>query len=169
MAKYFDWITGKATLVLPVTTSAGAGDATKMAQLDSNGKWDQSLMPAGLTPDQKTANANGAISARDLCYVEAAGTIARASAASGGFESIGWATAAALSGAPVTIQMEGIIAGLSGLTPGSAYYLSDVTPGALMIAPGPTTSLTGKLGQFIGTALSATELTFEPERAVVLN
>lgn len=168
MAKFFDWINGKLQLITPGVISAGAGDAAKMFQTDSNGKWDQSLMPSGIAPDQKTANANGTISAKDMIYMEAAGTWARASAASGGNEATAWAVNGASTGQPVTGQDEGIIGGFAGLTPGAAYYLSDATPGGIMIAPGPVTALTGKIGQYVGSALSATELNFEPDRAVGL-
>lgn len=166
MAKYFDWA-GKWLQVIPITVSTGAPDASKMAQTDSNGKWDLSLMPTGIAPDQKTANSNGAIATRDLCYVETAGTIARATAASGTpKEATGWATSSVSTGQPVTIQSEGIIPGFSGLTPGAAYFLSDVTPGGILIDPGPVGS--GKIAQFIGYAESATEINFEPDRAAWL-
>lgn len=167
MAKFLAWVTGRVAEVQPVTTSAGAGDATKMAQLDANGKWDSSLMPSGITPDQKTANANGTITAKDLVYMEAAGTIARATAASGTPQQcMGWATTSVTTGNPVTMQLEGIVSGLTGLTAGSRYFLSDVTPGGLLISPGPVGS--GKLAQYIGTALSTTELNFEPDDGVLL-
>lgn len=167
MTKFMDFISGKWTQVVPITTSAGVADASKMAQTGADGKFDLTLMSNGVAPDQKTANANGAISARDICYVETAGTIARATAAAGTpKEGTGWATASALTGAPVTIQDEGIIPGFTGLTPGAAYFLSDVTPGGILIDPGPTGA--GKIAQFLGYAYSATELNFEPDRAAWL-
>lgn len=167
MAKFLSWISGRVAEVQPVTTSAGAGDATKMVQLDANGLLDQSLMPSGLTPDQQTALANGTITAKDLVYMEAAGTITRATAAAGTPQQcMGWAVASATTGNPVTMQLEGRITGLTGLTTGSRYYLSDVTPGGLLISPGPVGS--GKLAQYIGTALSTTVLNFEPDDGVLL-
>lgn len=166
MAKFLAWVSGRTTEVQPVTTSAGVGDASKMIQLDANGLLDASLMPSGIVPDQITANANGSITARDLVYVEAAGTIARASAAAAGNEAIGWATSSVTTGQPVTVQLEGKIVGLSGLTAGSRYFLSDVTPGGLLVSPGPTGA--GKLAQYVGTAMSSTVLTFEPDTAVLL-
>lgn len=166
MAKYFDWA-GKWLQVIPISVSTGAPDASKMVQTDANGKWDQSLMPTGIAPDQKTANANGAISARDLIYMEAAGTWARATAAAGTpKEATAWATSSVLTGAALVGQDEGIIPGFSGLTPGAAYFLSDTTPGGILIDPGPVGS--GKIAQYVGTALSATELNFEPDRAAWL-
>lgn len=166
MAKFLSWIGGRSTEVQPITTSAGAGDASKMIQTDANGLIDPSLMPTGIVADQVTANANGTITARDLVYLEAAGTIARASAAAAGNQCIGWATSSVTTGQPVTMQLEGKITGLTGLTVGSRYYLSDVTPGGLLVSPGPSGA--GKLGQFVGTALSATVLNFEPDDAVLL-
>lgn len=166
MAKFLAWITGRLTEVQPITTSAGAGDASKMIQTDSNGLLDASLMPSGITADQITANANGTISAKDLVYMEAAGTIARASGAAAGNQAMGWATSSVTTGQPVTMQLEGKISGLTGLTAGSRYYLSDVTPGGLLIAPGPSGS--GKLAQYVGSALSTTVLNFEPDDAVLL-
>lgn len=162
MAKFLSLLTGRVSEVQPIVTSAGAGDASKMIQLDSNGLLDASLMPSGITPDQKAGTSNGSITAKDLCYVETAGTIARATAAAGTpKECIGWALTSVATGQPITIQLEGKISGLSGLTPGARYYLSDVTPGGFIIAPGPSGA--GKILQFIGTAVSATELNFEPD------
>lgn len=165
--RYSSWLAGKFQQIVAVIVSAGAADGEKIVATDTNGRLHQSLMPSGIVPDQKTGIASGAISANDLCYIMSDGKIARASAAAGGNEAVGWATAAAVDGASVTIQMEGIMT-TTGLTPGAAYFLSDATPGALLISPGPATSLANKLGQFIGTAISATELEFEPDRAVIL-
>lgn len=167
MAKFLSLLTGRVSEVQPITASAGAGDASKMIQTDSNGLIDPSLMPSGITPDQKAGTSNGTITAKDLCFVEAAGTIARATAAAGTpNQCIGYALTSVATGQPITIQLEGKLNGLSGLTPGSRYYLSDVTPGGLLIAPGPVGA--GKISQFVGTALSATELNFEPDDAIAL-
>lgn len=167
MAKFLALLTGRVSEVQPIVTSAGAGDASKMIQTDSNGLIDPSLMPSGITPDQKSGTSNGSITAKDLCFVETAGTIARATAAAGTPQpTIGYALTSVATGQPIVIQLEGKISGLTGLTPGARYFLSDVTPGGLLIAPGPTGA--GKISQFVGTALSATELNFEPDQAIDL-
>lgn len=164
MAKFLSWISGRQTEVQPITTSAGAADASKMIQTDSNGTLDPSLMPSGITPDQKSGTSNGTITAKDLVYVETAGTIARASAAAAGNQAMGWATTSVATGQPIIMQLEGKITGLSALTPGARYFLS-TTPGGI-VTPCPTG--TGVLAQYVGTALSATELNFEPDDAVLL-
>lgn len=167
MAKYFDWIGAKWQQVVPILTSSGAPDSGKMAQTGANGKFHLSLMADGVVPDQKTGVSNGAITLNDLCYIETAGTIARATAASAGpHEAMGFATSTVITGVSVTIQDQGIMSGFTGLTPGARYFLSDVTPGGVLIDPGPVGA--GKIAQFIGYAMSATEINFEPDQPVWL-
>lgn len=151
--------------VAGLVTSVGVGSAGRIPALDANGLLDPSMMPSGITPDQKAGTSNGTITAKDMCFVEAAGTIARATAAAGTpKEAIGWALTSVATGQPITIQLEGKISGLAGLTPGSTYFLSNTTPGGITLtAP----SATGELWQPVGTAVSATELNFEPDKGVL--
>lgn len=48
MAKYIGNSSGKLKEIQPVSTSAGAGDSGKLAQLDSTGRYDISFMPVGV-------------------------------------------------------------------------------------------------------------------------
>jgi hypothetical protein len=166
MAKNLALVSGRISEVLGLTSSSGAGDAGKFVQTDSDGRLNSSLMPPGITADQKTGLASGTVTAKDLVAIElTTGAITRASAASGGNQASGFAQAGAANGASVTAQLEGIITGLTGLTPGARYYLSDSTPGGITATP---VSGTGKIHQYVGQALSATELNFEPDDGVVL-
>jgi hypothetical protein len=75
------------------------------------------------------------------------------------------ATAIIAAAATGVFQENGVVTGLSGLTPGAVYYLSAATAGAMTVTPPSTT------GQYVvrlGTALSATEFQFAPERAILL-
>lgn len=167
--KYLAWLSGRRSEVTALQTSAGAGDADKIVATGPGGTLDPSLMPPGIVPDQFAGTSNGAITIRDLCSVDlTTGLISRASAAAGGKQCDGWAQSSVATGQPITIQLEGKLTGLSGLTPGARYFLSDSTPGSYMIAPGPVTTTAGKLAQYIGTAMSATVLNFEPEDSTVL-
>lgn len=153
-----------------IIVSAGSGDAGKPVGLDAAGKLDASVMPAGFGQNTKTATANGALSARDLVYIEAAGTMAKADATTEGKEAIGFVSAAVSNAAVGTIYLTGNnITGLSGLTPGKKYYLS-TTPGLMVddTAAPVTGGSTGNVVQEVGTALSATELAFEPEQPITL-
>lgn len=160
-----DASSGKFTETQPVTTSAGSGDAGKLIQLDGSGKLDASAMPPGFGVSTYVANASGAISAGDAVYVNASSLIARASAAVSGNPAIGFVLLGATNGTPATMYRSGDNTAVTGLTPGARYYLSDSTPGAITATP-----VTGadKLSQYVGTALSATALAWNPDDATML-
>lgn len=154
-----DSATGLVQEAQPIITSAGSADASKLAQTDASGRWDPSLMPVGIVADTQTANASGALSAGDLAYiVPTTGLIARATAAAAGNPAVGFVLAASLTGAPATIFFSGRNTGVSGLTPGTRYYLSDATPGGVTATP---VTGSGKLHQFVGVAATATSLVWD--------
>lgn len=166
MADKYISISGSGHLEKSATViSAGVGNAGQIPALDANGLLDPSVMPSGITPDQKAGTSNGAITAKDLVYMEAAGTIARASAAAGTpHRCDGWATTSVATGQPVIMQLEGKISGLTGLVAGTKYFLSNTTAGGLTATP---PSATGEMWQYVGTAMSTTELNFEPDTEVI--
>lgn len=166
-----DTTTGKFTVISGVQTSAGAGNAGDIPALDDNGKLDTSLMPTGIGPEVKVLTASENLSAGDFVNIwDDSGTPkarkADATAASGAKAADGFVLAAVTSGNPATVYLEGINDQLSGLTGGTGYYSSNATAGAAMASPGPTT--TGHLSQYIGKALSATEISFEPEAGCIV-
>lgn len=139
------------------TQVGGAGAEEKIPALDSAGRLAASMMPTGIAPEVKIGNAFEAIAANALVYIKADGTVANATAAAGGKYAKGWSQAAVSIGQPVTVQFEGTMTGLSGLTIDATYFLSSTVAGGLT-ATGPTGS--GTLWQEIGTAISATEINF---------
>ncbi len=102
----------------------------------------------------------------DIVYISAADTARKAkSDASGTTNAFAIATAVITNGGVGNYQTDGIIAGLSGLTAGTVYYLSDATAGLLTATP-PST-----LGHYVvrvGIAVSTTELDINIERAILL-
>lgn len=116
-------------------------------------------------PESHTANGAEALAAGAFCYVNSSALIALADAAVTGHQCIGFVLAASLIGAPATIYFGGRNTMLSGLTPGSRYYLSDDTPGAATAIP---VTGAGKFDQYLGRALSATILAFEPDDIIRL-
>lgn len=165
MANYLARIAGRITEVAGLVTSAGAGDAGKIVQTDSSGRIDPTLMPVGITPDLLTSTAAGALATGDFAYVTSAGTIARASAATSGNDATGFVLAASANSQPATLYFEGRNTGLTGLTVGARYYLSDSTPGGVTSTP---VAGAGKVHQFLGYAVSATTIAFEPADGIVL-
>jgi len=96
---------------------------------------------------------NGAV---DLAKANAAGTS----------RAIGIVFDASISAAASgSIATDGVVVGLSGLTAGSVYYLSEATAG-LLTTTAPSTA--GQFVQKIGTALSTTSILVDIEEPIVL-
>jgi len=160
-------VNGVITEALAIITSAGAGDSGKIPKLDAAGKLDPSLMPSGIAPESRTLTASEALSAGDLVNVwDDAGTpkMRKADADAIGKQAHGFVLASVSSAASGTFfPEEGVITGLTSLTPGATYFLSQTAGGITTTAP------TGAnvIAQVVGFALSATELQFRPQSPVV--
>jgi hypothetical protein len=165
--KYIKNNSGQLAEVEATTTSSGAGSAGKIVALDSAGKLDNTMMPTGIGATTKLAATTESLSAGDLVNLfNDSGTIkARKADASNGRRAVGFVLSAVTSPNNATVYLDGTITGLTGLTPGAAYYLSGATAGAAT-ATAPTTS--GYISQEIGIALSATEINFEEQQPITL-
>jgi hypothetical protein len=165
MAKYLANSSGQITEVQPVTTSSGATDATKIAQLDATGKWDITLMPSGLGVPTVALATSETVAAGDLINIwNDSGTAkARKADCSNGRRAHGYVLSGASSGTTATVYVQDNLTGLSGLTPGAAYYLS--TTGGYSTSA-PTTA--GQISQEVGTAISTTVISFIPKQPITL-
>lgn len=157
--------TGRVTEKRGTAASGGVANAGQLVALDNGGKLDPTLFPVGFGEDLKTLSAAEALVAGDFVYINAMGRPAKASGASGGMPADGFVITSAASAAPVMVYFEGTNNALSGLVAGSRYYLSDTVPGGITATP---VDGEGKLHQYLGKAISATELTFEPGDVIVL-
>jgi len=114
-----------------------------------------------LTNDDASSHGIG-----DVVYIDAADGVKKAKAdAAGTANAFGFATATIANAATGSYQSSGILAGLSGLTSGSTYYLSAATAGA-MTTTAPTT-----VGQYVvrlGVAVSTTELKIAIQGPILL-
>lgn len=165
MTDYVKLENGRPVLKSAASASAGAGDAGKIIKLDSSGRIDSTMMPVGIGADSKMFTASENIAARALVHVLASGEIANADA-SNDRHTVGFAPASIAAAAQGVVHFEGSITGLSGLTVGARYFLSDTTPGGIS-ATAPAAGA-GKCCQEVGVATSATELSFEPQAAYLL-
>ena len=165
MTDYLKLTSGRAVLTVASATSAGAGDAGKIPKLDGTGRIDVSMMPVGIAADAKTMVASEAIAARDMINVAATGQIRKADA-SNDRPAHGFVLAAIAATASGTVFFESIVTGLSALTIGSRYFLSDSVAGGVTLTA--VTAGAGKISQEVGVAISATELSFEPQSSVLL-
>lgn len=151
-------------------TSAGAADAGKLVALGADGKLDVTVLTSGVGPTTVAGFASEALAAGAMVTIWAnSGAGIRnadaSAAAAGGKIMEGYVLAAVASGAQATVYTSGVVSGLSGLTGGTVYYLSDSTAGGVT-ATCPTGS--GKTVQRVGVALSATTLLLEKFPPIVL-
>jgi hypothetical protein len=166
--KFLNLTNGVPSQESATATSAGVGDANKIAKLDATGKFDASLFPAGLAPESRSVVASEALSAGNLVNLHNNGgtiNMRKADATTPGKEAHGFVLAAVSNGVSGTVNLEeGVIAGLSGMTPGARQFLG-VTAG-LRQETAPSTA--GQISQEVGYALSATEMMFRPRYAITL-
>jgi len=164
-----DSATGLPKQEAAIATSAGAGDANKLAKLDSNGRFDISMMPTGIGAETTTVTASEALSAGDLVNVYSnAGTLnaRKADGSAAGKPADGFVLAAVSNGAAATVYPEEAqITGLSGLTVGGDCFLSTSTPGAIQQT---VPSGANKVCQLVGKALNATTVLFRRGQPMTL-
>lgn len=166
--KYIALVSGRKQEVASIQSSAGVGDAGKIPALDTAGKLDVTMMPVGVVADSKLLVAFENLTAGDFVNVFDDGGTAKArkaDAATAGKEVDGFVLASVSTAANATVFFEGTNTQLSGLTLGARYYLSAATAGLATATPPSTAS---NVVQYIGRAVSATELSFEPDDGVVL-
>jgi hypothetical protein len=165
--KYIKNNSGQLAEVEATVSSTGATEAGKIVALDGSGKLDVSTLPTGIGATTKVAATTENLSAGNLVNLfNDSGTIkARKADASNGRRAHGFVLTGTTSPNNATVYLDGTITGLTGLTPGAAYYLSGSTAGAAT-ATAPSTA--GYISQEIGIALSDTEINFEEQQPITL-
>lgn len=142
------------TVVNAVTASAGAGSSGQLPALDSSGRLDSTFMPVGIGADTAVVTTTEVIAAGSWVNIfDSSGAKARNADASNGRQAHAFTLLGAGSGAPCTVYFEGSNTAVSGKTPGATQWLSDVTPGGSTETP-PTTA--GHGVQQLGYAVSST-------------
>lgn len=114
----------------------------------------------GLTNGDSGAHVLG-----DVVYISAADTVRKARADAVGTKDAFALAAQGVNAAAVgNYQTDGVLGGMTGLTPGAVYYLSPTTAGAI------TTTAPSASGQYvvrIGIAVSATEMAIDIQRPML--
>lgn len=144
--------------------SAGAGNADQIVALSSNGLLDPSMLPPGVVTDVFTATAFEALAAGDFVYVRPDGQIAKAIATSQATLAMAFVLQSFGAGAVATAYLDTKNTSLTGLTPGSTYFLSDTTAGQVTTTPVTTA---GRYLQNLGRAVSASMLTVEIQPGIL--
>lgn len=122
---------------------------------------------AGLAPSATTSSAvtGVTLAPNNLVYVKSDGQLGLADASTEGKEAIGFVKYTYTVGQTANYFRSGnIISGLSGLIPGTSYFMSNVPGGISSTAPVGT----GNVAMRIGTAVSTTEIAFAPTMPITL-
>lgn len=160
--KYLSIASGITTEVQATVVSAGAGDDGDIVALGSDGRLDLSVMPSGVGPDTKSIEASENLSAGDYVNVhDSSGAKVRKADNSNNRPAVGFVKDAVTSGQQALVYFEGINDDKSSLTIGGRCYLS-TTGGVTQTAP------TTGISQFLGVAVSATEISTEIADHIVL-
>lgn len=159
--KTTDLTTGEDILQEALAVSSGAADAGKIPALTAAGLLDESLMPPGIAAETVVLPSSENLAAGDFVnfWVDAGTLKARMADADNGRPADGFVKNAVTSPANATVYDLGTLnTNLSGLTPGSVYFLS-ATPG------GVTDDISGygdgDIVQRLGIAVSATTILTE--------
>lgn len=165
MAKYISNVAGQLTEVAGLATSAGAGDAGKIPQLDGTGRLDASMMPVGLAADTAVITTSEALAAGDLVNIHnsTGAKVRKADASVAGKEAHGFVLAAFGSAASATVYFEGTNTQITGATPGPLFL--STTPG-LTTSTAP--SAAGNVVQRVGFATGTTAMNFQSQPPVTL-
>ena len=152
-----DPTTGKVTEDRATEVSTGTSEAGDIVALDSTGKLDPSLFPAGFGEDLAVLEASEAISAGSYVNVfDDAGVekIRLADSTVAGREAHAFVRTAIAANATGTIYFEGANDALTGLTIGSRYYLTSAGGVTTTVPSAPT----DVFSQLVGVAISATAI-----------
>lgn len=147
---------GKREEVEATVTSAGVANAGDIVALNSAGELDPSLFPTGLGEDVKSLTAEVPLSAGDFVNINPATGEVRLADNSNNRPAHGFVLDAAAAAATVNVYFEGGNTALTGLTPGTPYFLD--TAGNVTATP-PTA--TGEILQCLGIATDATSINVE--------
>lgn len=165
--KYVSLNSGRLQEVEGTVVGGDPAQAGDLVALDGSGLLDATILPSGVGPDIKSVTAGEALSAGDFVNIyNDAGTVKaqKADATASGKEVDGFVLSGATSGVAVDVYFEGRNTQLSGLTIGARYYLNTTAGAVTTTVP----SSSGNVVQYVGRALSATELAFEPSEGIIL-
>lgn len=159
--RFFTLVAGKIRAIAAIVTSAGSADAGKIIAAGSDGKLHSSFLPTGIGANTVTVIASEALAAGKLVnlWVDAGVVKARLADNTNKREAWGYVKESIAADASATIyRLNTVMAGQTGLTPGADQWLG--TAGGLIAVPLDESDAAnnGKLVQYIGRAVSATEV-----------
>jgi len=164
-------LTGALAEVEFLQTTAGLADAGKGIGTNAQGVLDATLLPAGVGLDVLSVVSSEALTAGRLVHLwNDGGTlkVRHASAAGPGYlVANGFILDTVAVDTPVNVYKNSGAnnTGVTGLTPGSVYYLDKTVPGGVILDP--SAFVAGDIIQRVGLSYLATGLSFEIHQPVV--
>lgn len=162
--KYLSHENGRVKEVEAKNSSSGATDSGKLVALDADGKINNTMLK---DVEVIELTAGDPLNSGEVVYINASGEAKKAIADAAGKEADGYVQETVSAGETVKVYFESKLL-TTGLTIGKKYYLSDTTGGDLISEDGTLPSGSGEVIQYIGKAVSTTELMFEPDAGIVL-
>ena len=161
--KFKTLLNGRDALKEATVISSGVANAGDVLALDSTGKIDTSVLPVGVGPDVKVMETTEDLTAGSYVniFLSAGVQKARLADASNDRPAHGFVKEAFLTGASASVYFEGANDDLASLTIGARYYLQ--TGGTISATPRTT-----GLHQFVGIAISATEINTDIDDETVI-
>jgi len=163
-------VAGKLQAIQAVVTSAGAANDGDIIALDSTGKIDATVLPVGVGPDVASIiveDASGLAAGDYVNIFDNLGTPkVRLADNSNGRDAHGFVKAAYADAATAIVYFEGPNTDLSGLTAGNRVFLG--TAGGVITTPLIPITDTGKISQFLGVAISSTEVNTDIDDCISL-
>jgi hypothetical protein len=167
--KYIKNNGGQLTEQAATVVSAGVANDGDIIALDSTGRLDPSVLPIGVGQEVLSITAFENLSAGDFVNIFLDGGVAkvRKADASGGNakKADGFVIAAFTTGNTASVYFGNVNTGVSGLTIGAVYYLSDSVAGGIT-STAPTAS--AAIVQQLGKAVTATSLLVEVGQTITL-
>ena len=155
---------GMQTLTEFTSSSTGVSEAGKGVGLNDQGVLDPSLMPPGVNIETVSVTAGENLTAGHIVnlYNDSGAKARKADAGANRYRAQGFVLDTVTSGNLVNVYLEGKNNQLSGLTPGTTYFLDATTPGTIT-----DTAPTGNvIIQEVGWAYDTTALSFEPSAPI---
>ena len=163
-------VSGKLKAIQATVVSSGAANDGDIVALDSTGKLDVTTLPTGVGPDVASIVVEevAGLAAGDYVNIFDNGGTPKVRLAdnSNGRDAHGFVKASFANAATATVFFEGPNSDLSGLTAGDRVYLG--TAGGVISTPLAPITDTGKIHQFLGVAVSSTEVNTDIDDKVEL-
>lgn len=167
--KFLTLVSGVKKLAIAISSSAGVGDADKIVSTNASGVIDATLLPSGVGAETVVLAASEDLAAKDQVNIwNDGGTlkVRKANATTTGKPADGYIDSAVTTGNNATVYRGlGTISGLTGLTLEADYFLS--TSDGLITTTSPESN--GNVSQYLGYAISTTELAYEPEKPIQID